>query len=79
MTNSWDDRRRALEEAYFEKQNNEALARLKARIKTERLCPVDKELLSEETFMGVVIDRCKKCNGVWLDAGEMDLLIARKP
>ena len=39
---------------------------------TTRLCPVDGEKMSKEVAHMLVIDRCGKCGGVWLDGGELD-------
>jgi hypothetical protein len=35
-------------------------------------CPADGRILDKEIVHGVIIDRCAACNGVWLDAGEME-------
>ena len=37
-----------------------------------RACPADGTELGKEVVHGVIIDRCPECNGVWLDAGEME-------
>ena len=39
-----------------------------------RPCPVDGATMSKEVAAMVVIDRCPKCNGVWLDGGELEHL-----
>jgi hypothetical protein len=39
---------------------------------TKRACPADGAMLKKQIVHGVVIDRCESCNGVWLDAGEME-------
>jgi hypothetical protein len=39
-----------------------------------RLCPVDASPMKKEIAHMLVIDKCSKCNGVWLDAGELDKL-----
>lgn len=35
-------------------------------------CPKCGMELAEVEYRGVRIDRCTSCNGVWLDAGELD-------
>ncbi len=35
--------------------------------------------MTELTLDGVVIDRCDRCAGVWLDAGEADSLVKKTP
>ncbi len=41
-------------------------------------CPVDEETLLLTERMGVEIDYCPRCRGVWLDRGELDKLINRE-
>ena len=45
---------------------------VEASAETERLCPTDGERMSKEIAYMVVIDRCPKCQGVWLDGGELE-------
>jgi hypothetical protein len=78
MSDSWDDRRRAQEDGYFEKMNQQALERLKARKgggSEARLSPVTGKPMEQVTVMGVVVDRCLDSGGIWLDAGELDQII----
>ncbi|HXG65069.1 MAG TPA: zf-TFIIB domain-containing protein, partial [Blastocatellia bacterium] len=37
-------------------------------------CPKCDGALVEVVYEDVRIDRCNKCNGVWLDAGELEQL-----
>jgi Zn-finger nucleic acid-binding protein len=75
MTDSFDDRRKAQEESYFEKANKEALARLARRQgQAKRLSPATGAPMQQLTTMGVVIDYCSSSGGVWLDAGELEQL-----
>ncbi len=37
-----------------------------------RPCPVDGETMKKEIAHMIVIDRCPKCSGVWLDGGELE-------
>jgi hypothetical protein len=37
-------------------------------------CPVDGTTMVKENKHEIIIDRCPKCNGVWLDAGEIDAI-----
>lgn len=76
---AWDSRRRASEDAFFEKANQEALQRLKKREESSdkpRLSPITGKPMEQLTLMGVVIDRCKDSGGVWLDAGELEQILA---
>lgn len=42
-------------------------------------CPKCGMALEALTLEGVEIDRCRSCNGTWLDAGELDQLSRREP
>ena len=71
-----DERRKALEEDFFRKQNEEALQRLKAREEDKpRLSPISGEPMEQLTIMGVVVDRCPTSKGIWLDDGELEQLL----
>lgn len=73
----WDERRKAQEEEYFMKQNKKALARISERSDEKpRLSPITGEPMEQLTVMGVVIDRCNTSKGIWLDAGELEEIIA---
>ena len=37
-------------------------------------CPRDNSNLSQTSFKSIEVDRCKICDGIWLDAGELDQL-----
>jgi Zn-finger nucleic acid-binding protein len=75
MSDSWGDMRKAKENQFFEAQEKEALARLKARNEAVRKSPIDGQPMEQITMMGVVIDRCKTSGGVWLDNGELEQLL----
>ena len=77
MSKSWDDMRRAKEESYFDKKNREALERMaKKQEDKPRPSPITGEPMNQEVLNGVVIDRCATSGGIWLDAGELEELIA---
>lgn len=76
------------EEEYFQKQELEK-KRQAAHVHEERLkveerrklkdlhwmcCPKCGMELVETEFRGLKIDQCSSCNGVWLDAGELDMI-----
>ena len=42
------------------------------------VCPACGGLMDLDPIDGVEIDHCNVCQGVWLDAGEMDRLVARR-
>ena len=71
-----DDRGRALENDYFRRKEAELLEKMRAKISEdarnlEIKCPKCDGSLHEANFENIVIDVCDKCNGVWLDAGEL--------
>lgn len=39
-----------------------------------RQCPVDGEDMKKIFINNVMIDKCPKCKGIWLDGNEVDLL-----
>lgn len=39
-----------------------------------RICPVDGSVLTKEHSNEIIIDRCPKCRGVWLDVGEIEAI-----
>ena len=79
------------EEEYFARQEFERrkkLAEERARAlearECERLrqlhwmrCPKCGSELVEVEFRGVRIDKCTSCDGLWLDAGELEQVIAK--
>lgn len=47
---------------------------VEASTETQRICPSDGEPMAKQIAHMVVIDRCPKCQGVWLDGGELERL-----
>jgi hypothetical protein len=85
MSKIWDEREKSLENEYFRRKEQELIDKLRAkRAETEKpdssilLCPKCDGTLAEFTFENVQIDRCNSCNGVWLDAGELERLIGQE-
>lgn len=76
-----DDRGQALENEYFRRQEQELIAKMKAKLGTSETnearikvkCQRDDctSNLKEVDFENVKIDVCQDCSGVWLDAGEL--------
>lgn len=77
------------EEAEFKKRELEALAAFRAKLNAERdakasnaareahwmRCPKCGSAMAEQDLSGVKIDKCPKCNGIYLDAGELEALV----
>lgn len=78
MNDSWDERRKAQEEAFFKKQNEAAIERLSSRTVAgkPRLSPITGKPMVQMTLKGVVVDRCQDSGGIWLDAGELEQIVA---
>lgn len=76
-TDSFDARRKAAEESYFLKQEQEALLRLKAKSSEAkpRLSPVTGKPMEQITIQGIVADRCVDSGGIFLDAGELEQIL----
>jgi uncharacterized protein len=72
------------EEEYFKKHNAELIAQGRKRLDEERVraersshymkCPKCGADLAEREYHHVKIDVCPDCNGMWLDAGELELI-----
>ena len=88
MANGMDDRRKGLEEEYFHRNNQEAIEKLRAKMKVSEeakaagtssmQCPRCDGNLTESKFEEVLIDTCEKCGGVWLDSGELEQLTRKE-
>lgn len=84
MSDAFDERRRGLEEEYFHRKNQEAIEKLRGKMKvaeqakadgtSSMRCPRCDGNLQESKFQDVLIDTCEKCGGVWLDSGELEQL-----
>lgn len=84
MSDIWDERKKAQEEEYFRRKEQEAIEKQRAKRAAEEAaasalrCPKCQGALAEITHEDVQVDRCTQCNGVWLDAGELERLTARE-
>jgi len=84
MSNGMDERRKGLEEEYFHRKNQEAIEKLRAKIRlaaqakeagtSSMKCPRCDGTLKEVMIETVAIDSCDKCAGTWLDSGELEKL-----
>lgn len=88
MSKIWNEREKSLENEYFRRKEQELVEKLRAKRAEEEQreqaeasaiqCPKCEGTLVEITFEGVQIDRCNKCHGVWLDAGELERLTGQE-
>ena len=77
MSDALNDRRKAAEESYFDKQNRGALERLARRAPGEvRNSPITGKPMEQQTRNGVTVDVCVDSGGIWLDPGELEALLA---
>ena len=70
------------ENEYFVKRDAEWLKERRAELDAERVaeakrlhCPRDGAELEERVFRTLRIDVCTKCHGVWLDTGELEMVL----
>src|SRR5262245_18597038 len=88
MSKIWDEREKSLEEEYFRRKEQESIHNLhEKRAEEERRkleeasaihCPKCGGKLVQMLYEDVQVDRCSKCNGIWLDAGELERLTTRE-
>lgn len=60
-----------------DKELKQYLASVHGAASSPMVCPACGGLMDLDKVDGVEIDHCTDCQGVWLDAGEMDRLTAR--
>lgn len=48
--------------------------KIKAGREESRRCPVDSNIMKKVVVNNVIIDRCEKCGGIWIDKGELELI-----
>src|SRR4029077_807756 len=77
---------RANEDQYFAVKEHELIEGMKAEFqKVEAAkrgaqignCPKCPGKLESYKFMKFVLDRCKSCEGIWLDKGELEAILGR--
>ena len=88
MANGRDGRKKPSEEEYFHRKEQEALEKTRQRLAADEKerhhrtslmrCPKCGDKLVEVLFQEIAIDRCQGCQGVWLDAGELEHVTAKE-
>jgi Zn-finger nucleic acid-binding protein len=68
------------EQALLEKLRENLRLQAAARVKEtmKMLCPKCSEHLEQSVVHDVPIETCAQCSGVWLDAGELELIAQRE-
>jgi uncharacterized ferredoxin-like protein len=78
-----DERPSRNEDEYFVKQEAELLKQMRAKLDAERAkatstspmkCPRCGAALQEKQYHDAMVDVCPQCNGMWLDAGEAEII-----
>jgi uncharacterized C2H2 Zn-finger protein len=79
-----DEKPSRQEDEFFKKQDAELIAAQRTRLDAERVrsersshfmkCPKCGANLTEKEFHQIKIDTCTECHGIWLDAGEMEMI-----
>ncbi len=73
---------RAKEDIYFAQRDRELLEKLRNQLKKvdtgkQPRCPKCDGVLESHEFQGVLLDRCEKCGGIWMDKDELEAVITR--
>ena len=80
------------EEQHFHQKDLELLAKKRAELDASRTqraenemkkehwlrCPKCGHDLEEIDMEGVMVDRCTNCNGLWFDAGEVEIMLSAR-
>jgi len=66
------------DKAAVEKLRRERAAAAHAGAPAEPVCPRDGTTLVAADHHGVTVDRCPSCQGLWLDAGELEKIASRE-
>lgn len=81
MKDAWEDRKKALENEYFHRQERKLLNKMKQESEEQMVkahchnrCPKCGEWLEPMRFRGVPLDRCVDCGGVWLGPNDLKIL-----
>ncbi len=76
------EKERAEEDRYFAERDHELITKLRQVREAEQektvrelarfRCPKCGERLNQHLFHGVTVEECPACQGIWLDAGELE-------
>ncbi len=82
------DAERGREDEYFAKRDRDLLQQLRKdaagaseadlRLAAHMRCPKDGERLTSRMHVGVHVDECPKCGGMWLDEADLHELARRE-
>ncbi len=81
MTDAWEERKKALENQYFYKQEKEKIEKMKHAAREELIrefcqnrCPKCGKAIEPLEFRGVPLDKCPGCGGIWLGPNDLQML-----
>ena len=81
MTDAWEERKKALENEFFYRQEKEKIEKLRTesreiliREHCRNRCPKCGEIIQPMEFRGVPLDKCPGCGGVWLGPRDLQIL-----
>ncbi|ALC16424.1 hypothetical protein DSOUD_1646 [Desulfuromonas soudanensis] len=81
MTNAWDERKKALENEFFHRLEQEKIEKMKEEAREQSIrqvclgrCPKCGEAIVPMIFRGVPLDKCPGCGGVWLGPKDIQIL-----
>jgi len=75
------EKEQAEEDRYFAREDREKLEKLRAEKVVAPplgLCPKCGVSLHSKDHLGVTIDECSDCGGIWLDQGELEAIEERQ-
>jgi hypothetical protein len=77
------EKERAEEDRYFQQKDEELLDRLRRQKTAEAApapgrCPKDGTALQAVELVGVRVEECPTCHGMWLEAGELEVIAERE-
>jgi Zn-finger nucleic acid-binding protein len=77
---------RGAEDFYFAEKDRELIGKARTDMQTAasavreeraRICPKCAGKFESYNFMELVLDRCRQCKGIWLDNGQLELIVKR--
>ena len=81
MTDTWEERKRALENQYFYNLERELVEKIKETTREKLVrkycrgrCPKCGDKIKPLEFRGVPMDQCSGCKGVWLGPKDLQIL-----
>lgn len=84
MKDSWDERKKALENEYFHKKEHELIEKMKhdseeslVRECCKGRCPKCGDKIEPMTFREVPLDCCPGCGGIWLGPNDLKILAGK--